>query len=91
MGMKEIKEIDVMSLAKVSTTMGVVFGFLFGILLAIGATMPGMPTMIGGVIGIAAIVVLPIVYGIVGFIWGIIIAIVYNFIAKKIGGVKIKI
>lgn len=89
--MKEIKEIDVMSLAKVSALMGAIVGFLFGMLLAIGATIPGMPTVVERALGIAAIVVSPIVYGILWFIWGIVVAIVYNFVAKRIGGVKIKI
>lgn len=46
----------------------------------------------GGVVaGIAIMIILPIVYGILGFIFGAIGAFIYNVLAGMIGGVEIEV
>ncbi len=41
--------------------------------------------------GIAVMIILPIVYGIIGFILGVISALVYNIFASMVGGVAFEI
>lgn len=91
--MVELKHIDPLSLGKVQGLMMAVFGLIIGILVALlggfAALVPGVsPQAVLG-LGVFSIIVFPILYGIVGLISGIIAAFIYNFIAKKVGGVKI--
>ena len=90
--LKEIKAIDIMSLAKMSAIISAIAGFIFGIFVAAGMSMmtptAGVP---GFGFGILAVIAFPIIYGIAGLIGGAIVAIVYNLVAEKIGGVKIDI
>jgi len=97
--MGELKSIDVMSLAKMMGMFGVVIGFILGLFLAIGfsvvgplmGSLSGMDISMFSGLGIGIIIVLPVIYGILMFIQGLLIAIIYNFLASKIGGVKLDI
>lgn len=89
-----IKHIDVLSAGKIYAIIaaavgliaGVVF-FLFGSLLGSAMGGHGGSAFFGG---IAGVIVLPIVYGIFGFIGGIIQAFVYNLAAGWVGGLRIE-
>jgi hypothetical protein len=98
--MQEIKKLDILSVAKIEGAMGAVFGFIAGLFMAaIGMAFFGFAGMAGTEIpraasiffGVAAIIVVPIVYAILGFIGGIIVAFIYNVLAGWIGGVKIEL
>jgi hypothetical protein len=98
--MQEIKKFDVLSVAKIEGAMGAVIGFIIGLIwAAIGivifdfAGMAGaaMPRWASIFFGGAAIIIMPIVYAILGFIGGIIVAFIYNVLAGWIGGVKIEL
>ncbi len=91
--MTVIKSIDIISWAKIHALFGIVFGLIYGILFAIlgsaiGATfeMPGATTL-----GLSAIIVFPIIFGIMAFICGAIMAFFYNIFAGKIGGIEIEL
>jgi hypothetical protein len=52
----------------------------------------GMVNAIGGpayLFGDAAVITMPVFYGIMGFVLGLIIAVIYNLIAGFIGGLEI--
>ena len=97
--MQEIRRIDVVSLAKIEGALGAVIGLIVGIFAAIigvavggiadlgGTGIPGM----GLFIGAAAIIFLPIFYGVAGFIGGLIVAALYNLVAGWVGGIKIEL
>jgi len=90
--MKELKEIDVISLAKVQAAIMAVFGFILGLFQAIIGGIFGAAEGMGGMaagLGFLAIIVSPIVAAIAGFVQGAIIAFVYNLIADWIGGIEI--
>ena len=81
--------------------MGVVFGLIAGLCMVIlGAGVRGMMggygygygygSMMSG-LGFAAIIIMPIMYGILGFIAGGIVAWVYNLISGWIGGIEIEL
>lgn len=91
----EIKKLDVLSVAKVYAVIGVIIGFIIGLFVAIfiqfmGAasemtSLPGAGIVAGG--GLAAIIVGPIIYGIMLFVMGAVGAFIYNVIASKVGGI----
>ncbi len=88
-----IKRIDPMSLAKIYAVIMAVFGFVMGVVFFISMAFVGpslsTPVYFAGA-GIFMIVFFPIFYGILGFIAGAIGAVLYNFVASKIGGVKVE-
>jgi hypothetical protein len=94
----EIKHISVMSAGKVMgiicAAMGLIIGLLF---LATGSMLGSLGEAAGGdagglmaVGGVMGVIVLPILYGIVGFIGGVIQAFVYNLAAGWVGGIRIQ-
>ncbi len=92
-----IKRVGVMSVAKLYAVMAAAMGLCFGLLVAavgsIGSTMlssDGTSLVPFGGFGIAAIVVLPIIYAVMGFIGGLIGAALYNLFAGLVGGIEIE-
>ena len=95
-----IKRISPMSCAKVSGLLYAVIGLLIGacftlFLTTLGSLIPQDEQQMGGFVGMlfgaGAIVILPIFYGVLGFIGGAILAVVYNFIAGWTGGIEIEV
>ncbi len=93
--MQEIKKMGVLSVAKIEAVLCAVAGFIVGIIIAlVGTAMMGMmqtPRAFGLYFGVASIIILPIVYGILGFIVGAIVAFLYNIVAGAIGGIEIEL
>ena len=95
--MKVLKKVDLLSAANVLGLMGVVWGLITAVLAVIlsgiiGTTasiLPGAEAAIG--VGILSVVILPITYGIVGFVAGVVTALIYNLVSKWIGGIKLDI
>lgn len=90
-----IKRINVLKLAIFQGAMMAAFGLLGGVFILLFGSMfarmgadAGAAGMIGGV---GAIIFLPILYGIFGFIAGAIGAFVYNLVAGVVGGVEIEV
>jgi hypothetical protein len=90
--MKKIKRIAPKSFAKVLGTLyaavGLIGGAIFSLVSITGA-LSGQGN--GFFFGVGAIVILPILYGAMGFIGGYISALLYNFVAKKVGGIEIEL
>ena len=93
-----IKKLDVLSVGKITGIIAAAFGLLAGlILLLFGGLFAGLAgagsdagplaALGGGVLGAIA---LPILYGICGFVGGVIQALVYNLAAGAIGGIRIE-
>ncbi|MFQ5823946.1 MAG: hypothetical protein ACE5JB_07820 [bacterium] len=96
--MRTIKSVDPLSLGKIYGATLALIGLLVGGLITLfSLTLGGMMSDYGtgmimpGFFGAAAIIVLPIFYGILGFIAGIIGAFFYNVVAKVVGGIKIEL
>lgn len=90
--MAEIKRIEVMPLAKIYTVFMAIFGVVIGIFYAIIGVIYGASAGslgLGAGLGVLAIIVMPIIYGLLGFISGVIGAWMYNLLAGWLGGVKI--
>ena len=99
-----IKRFGVVSVAKMYGLLmfifGLVFGVIYGLILivfgaAISALGPGSDATAGGVstvvMGIAMMIGLPLVYGVMGFVMGAIGALIYNGVAGIIGGIKFEL
>lgn len=91
-----IRRVGVFSLAKVSGALYAVLGLLIGACISlfsvIGSSFAPKDSAFGGMIfGVAAIVVVPIFYGVLGFIMSAIMAAIYNLIASWVGGVEIEV
>ena len=93
-----IKRIDPVSCAKISGALYAIIGLIVGVFVALfslvgaGGGRAGMP-MGGGfgtMLGVAAVLVLPIVYGAIGFVGTLIAAAIYNELAKAVGGIVIE-
>ncbi len=96
--MQEIKKMGVLSVAKIEAALCAVIGLIVGIIMALVGT--AIMSMMGGMqasgafglyFGVASIIILPIVYGVLGFIFGAIIAFLYNIIAGAIGGIEMEL
>ena len=87
----ELKSIGIMSAAKVSAVLGLIYGVVMAIVILAGGSMAGVAGlgMMGAAMG-AVGAVMAIVVGLIGgFISGAIGAFLYNIVAKYVGGVQL--
>ncbi len=94
-----LKRIGPLSPAKITgilyAVLGLFMGFiisavaLFGALLGSALSNSSEP-FVGLIFGAGAIIVMPILYGVMGFISGIITAGIYNFVVRFTGGLELE-
>jgi hypothetical protein len=93
--MKTIKSVGVLSVAKIMGAIQAIFGLLFApifLLMGVIGSMAGQRVNpFGAIGGVAMAVILPFFYGIFGFICGAIGALLYNLLAKWMGGIQFEI
>jgi hypothetical protein len=100
--MFKLKKIGVMSMAKLYGVLMAIFGLLVGLFYAgLGLMISNIPAeakdaagLTGGaeiMFGPWAILIMPLLYGIIGFFSGLIGAWVYNIVAKRIGGLELEL
>ena len=91
-----IKRFGVLSVGKIQGCIGAAFGLLAGALLSLmamaGAGAAGAQRGGGFLVGFgaAAIIIFPILYGVAGFVGGILAAVIYNFVAGVVGGLELE-
>ncbi len=94
-----LKHVGVLSVAKITALFGVIFGIIYGILVSVFAVafvstsmMPGLsnigPVAAGG-LGIALVIIMAILGAVGGFIYGAVVAFLYNVFAGWVGGVEV--
>lgn len=92
-----IKRLAPLSFAKLSgilyAIMGLVFGGLFSLIALAGgfASDADGAAGVGAMIGVGAVVVFPILYGLIGFVTTLIGAALYNLAAGIVGGVELDV
>jgi hypothetical protein len=99
-----IKRVEPVSCAKIAgviyAAMGLLIGALFSLFALLGMAFSGtqrglaqnaVSPLIGAVIGLGAIVMCPILYGMMGFVFALIGAWLYNLVASKVGGIEIDV
>ncbi|MFE4105868.1 hypothetical protein [Almyronema epifaneia] len=90
-----IKKLDILSVGKIQALVLAVLGLIIGVFIALmslsmGTAMGNNSPMAGLVGGIGAIIFIPLFYAVIGFIGGIITAVVYNLAASAIGGIEME-
>ncbi|QDV83598.1 hypothetical protein [Stieleria sp.] len=87
-----VKRLDVMScgimLGVLYALIGLLVGGLFSLMALGGVAAQGGDAMAGLIGGIGAIILMPLFYGVGGFIGGVIGALLYNLCATFVGGIK---
>ena len=91
--MTKIRTIRVFSAAKVNALLYGILGLLIAPFLILG---PGLamiggekPAGFGGVIAVAAIA--PLLYALIGFLAGAVMAFIYNAISHSVGGIEVEL
>ena len=98
-----IKRVDPMSAAKIGGVLYALLGLIIGAFVTIGAmafggmmsslsdqsSSSGPGAMVGMLFGAGSIIILPICYGILGFIGALISAFIYNIAARFTGGIQV--
>jgi hypothetical protein len=88
-----VKRVGVLSLAKTLGVIYAVIGLILGAFMTlfslVGAAMA--QSGLGILFGVGAIILLPIFYGLAGFIGGALVAFVYNFVAEFVGGIELEL
>ena len=90
-----VKRIGPLSVGKIAGTLYAVMGVLIGAVVSLIAMAGGMASDsaagsgFGALIGVGAIVLFPLLYGGLGFIFTMIMAVLYNVVAGIVGGVEL--
>ena len=95
----KIRRIGALSLGKMLgglyLLMGLVFGAIFSLTSLLGFAMipaeEGGGALIGLLFGLGAVIVLPIFYGVMGFLGGLLVAVIYNLVAGLFGGIELEV
>ena len=90
-----IKRIGVVSAGKILGLLYALMGLIFGTIVSLISLIGGVlflkgAASVSAIFGIGAIIYFPIMYGIMGFISGVIMAFLYNLIAGWIGGIEVE-
>lgn len=87
-----LKRIDVVSVGVMmgifSAILGLVAGGFFSLFAVIGAAAQNGNAIVGLAFGLGAVIIMPLIYGVMGFVAGAIGALLYNACASLMGGIK---
>ena len=92
-----IKRVEPVSCAKITGMLYAVLGLLIGGVVSLIAMVGGFAAEasaaegVSAMIGVAAIIVFPIFYGVLGFVATLIAAWCYNLAAEVVGGIEIQV
>jgi hypothetical protein len=94
-----LRRVGVGSAAKVSgalyAALGLVAALIFAAISIVGAGFAaatqadGGPAWLGALFGVGAIVFFPIIYGVMGIVFGALTALLYNVVSGLVGGLEI--
>lgn len=97
-----VRRIGVVSLGRLMGglygSMGLIFGAIFALISLLGAGLGATMSETGGpeawmapLFGVGAVIFLPLFYGLMGFLMGMLTAALYNLIAGWLGGVELEV
>lgn len=94
-----LKRIGVLSAAKIVGAVYAVFGVLGGLFFmalsflgaGIAAANEEVSPLIGMIFGVGAIIILPLLYACLGFVFGALCAALYNMFSGMVGGIEVEL
>ena len=91
-----IRRVGALSCARVAGLLYLIMGFLFGAFVStfsMGGPMffDQSPGMFGMMFGAGAIVVLPLLYGVFGFVMTFVMALLFNLVVGITGGIEVDV
>jgi hypothetical protein len=94
-----IRKVGIGSIVKVAGVLYALLGLVFGVCFALFAVVFGaattanedMPAWFASIFGLGAVIVLPIMYGVMGAIGGALMGALYNLVAGMTGGLEIDV
>ena len=98
----ELKSVGIWSCGKIMGAMYFLFGLLLGGFMAMISVLgvaidqqqgnaAGNPAAAFAAMGVVSVIVIPIIYGVIGLIGGIISAAIYNLLAGMLGGIEMNL
>lgn len=103
MATMQVKRVGILSYAKISAVTCAAFGLIFGVIYGLVFMIVGGAMMAGGgrdasgagagsiVVGLLAMIGIPLFYGVLGFIVGLIGGVIYNVAAGFVGGIELEL
>jgi hypothetical protein len=90
-----VKSVGVLSVAKIMgliyACMGLIFAPVFLVVGMMGSLVAQDKNPLAGMAGVVLAVLIPFIYGAMGFIIGAICALLYNLLAKLVGGFELEL
>jgi hypothetical protein len=90
-----VKSVGVLSVAKIMGMiygcMGLIFAPLFLLIGLMGSALGQHNSPVAGIFGVGFAVLMPVFYGVIGFIAGLLGALLYNLFARWVGGFELEL
>ena len=92
-----VKRVGPLSVAKNAAVLYAILGLFAGALFSLAAVAgafaddSGAAAGLAGLLGVGAIVILPIFYACIGFVGALIMCALYNVIASMVGGIEMEV
>ena len=94
-----LKRIGILSAGKIAGLIYACFGLLVGAFFSLFALIGSVAGMSAGeeeaafglLFGVGAVIIMPLFYGFIGFVGGLISALIYNLLAKVVGGLELEL
>lgn len=98
-----IRKVGVLSLGKMMGALYALLGLIVGGCIALVSLLGAgfaaaasssdeqMPAAFGAFLGAGAVILFPLFYGVLGFIGGLITALIYNLVAGAVGGLELEV
>lgn len=95
-----IRRIGVFSAGKIVgalyALLGLIFGAIFALFSLLGAAIgfagsQSSDAFTGLLFGVGSVIFLPIFYGVIGFVFGLLTAFLYNLVSGVVGGIEVEV
>ena len=97
--MQRVKRLGVLSVAKIQAAVMGVMGLVIGLIYAVILVVTGIIAVVSGtkagivmIFGALAVVIFaPLLYALLGFVFGALSAWIYNLVAARLGGIELEL